>query len=1317
MTIQFVSRTLSFEYDRQAVQLDAESALYDPRLQGRPIVLLGGAGSGKTEILKLWSENSATTARQLINGRRLTKGRIFIDGLDEAAGLRDGDALDQLLGKLEAEQNSNFVIACRVADWRSASGKETIKGWTGVDPIELTIDPMSRKGVASFLVQHSRAGPQTAEDFIADYEGRGLTEWLGNPQTLLMLAKLLESDKRPDTVKALFEQYVDVAWREPRKQDTALANVSRENALDVLGALFAAMIIGGYDALSLAPGSEHSDSDLRLGDCKVLPGLATYELRDFLDSRLIAGVGEDRFAYQHRRIGEYLGAQWLARQAKSQELRNRLLGALRVGGQIPSNLRGLWGWLADQPAFADEVIRADPIAVIEYGNADTLPAQHARTLLAALERAEEEHSQFGWRRYNARSIVLPALSEDVERILAAPKETRIQTQLIVLQQMRDAEVVARHETTLRALIFDGDRPYALRDAAAEALASYGSINDWQSLIQQLSQSDDRDALRLALNLMLHPNIGLIVSDSEFAETVFAYSGLTPRFDGETDIGTISLYHLRRDQVIPDLRLDGVLDAIVKCAHQYVTDEWNMEAWDVEHLFLDLLKRRVNLGNIVPGQLWNWINQPLCRRNSGRSDRLEWLHTWLSEHHDVRRAIQCEILDEPVEDPRLLYWRFHRLGLGLYPTTEDVVHLLDWLSEGDQRWSEVMWLAPTGSKGVKVRQAAERHVRTEEDHERLRNHANPQSPPVDEEHLEWERQQATKRQKRRDEHRKSYLDVRDRMLAGDGGALIGPAQVYMGRVYEGDRDLPPEERIAGWIGEDLQKDAFQGFESFLTANPPHAPNAQQIADSFAQNRIWHTGLIWSAALAERLRTGRGFGDLSTERLQAGLLAERAAFLDENKWMTLCDALVTELERRGAWADTARLFIEPQLREQTTHVLWLWRVLKSSEGTKLAAEWLEKFPDLAADPEETLIDHLLREGSALSRATLIEVAAKRRGQDLEKRRQQNWQAIELIMGTAEPALLDYMAGDQDLIWILRDLMGGRHGNTSIRSPAMVLAAIVRTFAPLWPWTPHPSGVMHGTTNSWDATDFLENCLNILAADPSQEATTALKSLTDIENGYAPKIGRTIAYQRRARADAEWQPYKVDALANLITEGPAVDHADLQRMVLAELDEVERKIKSSRADVWRFFYANAVDLVAYEEETCSDALFTLLEQSEAEMVFGLEEHLGDDREGDIWCTSNGMSVAIECKRHWHPHLWTAFEWQLSKQQAVDCRAQGYGIYVVYWFGTHIQPVTGPPRGSGIKAPTSAQELEDALRQQISKAGLPKISVKVLDVSRPPK
>ena len=63
-----------------------------------------------------------------------------------------------------------------------------------------------------------------------------------------------------------------------------------------------------------------------------------------------------------------------------------------------------------------------------------------------------------------------------------------------------------------------------------------------------------------------------------------------------------------------------------------------------------------------------------------------------------------------------------------------------------------------------------------------------------------------------------------------------------------------------------------------------------------------------------------------------------------------------------------------------------------------------------------------------------------------------------------------------------------------------------------------------------------------------------------------------------------------------------------------------------------------------------------------------------------------------------------------------RGYGIYVVFWFGKHVHPLVGPPKGSRLDKPQSQAELQDALDQYIRDAGLTNIAVKVLDVSRPP-
>ena len=1318
MTDSFAPRILSFSHDREQVYIAADDALTDARLVGRPLIVLGEAGSGKSEMLRHWSGGNVVTARQLSAGWQPGLGRNFVDGLDEAAGLKDGDALDRVLGALSAQRNVDFVLACRVADWRSASAKETIKSWTGFDPVELTIEPLGRAEIAVLLRSRASFDAADAEAFVEYYEQRNLTEWLGNPQTLIMLAKVARDGSRPKTTGELFSLYVDRTWREHRKQAGSLAHAAEEDVLAALGALFAALIVGGYDALTLAPGATHLTGDLPLGECKSLPGIAGLSdgtIQGFLDSRLVLGAGQDRYTYQHRRIGEYLGARWLARHATTRELQDRLLGELRQGDIVPSGVRGLWGWLAAYAQFAKEVIGTDPLAVVEYGNADELPPDAARALLKAIELAEDRMEAFGWREFRAAALVQEALTDEVKRVLAVPGDKRIWTQIVLLRQFRDRATVARHAPMLRVIMLDEARPYATRDAAADALADFGGLTDWSAIIEQLVIGMTRDSLRLALVMMLNANVGLTLSDAAFAETVYAYSGLTPRFKGSREVGTVSLYHLGRRQAIGDDRLDGMLDALADCAERYRDEGDGTNAWDINGLFYALLERRLAIGNIDANALWRWLNACDDRYNSLVRDARDRIDLWLKVNDEVRCALQRRVLEACAEAPHSLWLHLREVAHGLLPSLDDVVALLDWLPEADPRWQEVIRFAPPRAEGQRARDAAARHVRTDKDREILRDHSNP--PPLEwvREEAKREKKEAVERAARRNALRVDYLAARERMRRGDYGAVIGPAQIYMNRVYEAKGEVPPEQRIEAWIGEDLQAEAFAGFEAFLTADPPK-PTAIQIADTYAQSRSWPAALIIVAALNERLRGGRGFADLPDERVQAGLLELVGGLFHDDEWKPLQTALSDELVRRGAWETYARLLIEPQLKLRTRHPTGLWEVLAAPGGTTLAADWLRAFPRMAAEVEVALIDHLLREGSEASRVVLVDVAKRRRrARTLDHQRRQNWQAVELILGlTPHDIVATYADENRDFLWIIRDRMAQRSRDDSmaIAASAALLAAIVAAFAPLWPKVAMPTGGQWGDINPWDASNFLDSCLNTLAATPSFEASSALGTLVALDHGYARSIGRSIAEQRRARANAEWRPLRVGALGDLISDGPPVDHADLQRVLLSELSIVQAKIRSSDADVWQFFFENQQPK---HEEPCSDALVTLLRQTERPLTFEREPHLGDNREGDIWCRCGGLGLVVECKRHWHPDLWTAFDWQLARQQTVDWRARGYGVYVVYWFGTDSHAVTSAPRGSGIATPPTLEALEAALRQRIAEAGLPDIAVKVLDVSRP--
>ncbi|MCP6423375.1 hypothetical protein NL463_29115, partial [Klebsiella pneumoniae] len=82
--------------------------------------------------------------------------------------------------------------------------------------------------------------------------------------------------------------------------------------------------------------------------------------------------------YCHRRIGEYLGARWLAKQCSTVLKRKRLLALFHSHDIVPSSLRGLHAWLATHHGdLAADVIGKDPMGVIEYGDADSLDRAQA----------------------------------------------------------------------------------------------------------------------------------------------------------------------------------------------------------------------------------------------------------------------------------------------------------------------------------------------------------------------------------------------------------------------------------------------------------------------------------------------------------------------------------------------------------------------------------------------------------------------------------------------------------------------------------------------------------------------------------------------------------------------------------------------------------------------------------------------------------------------------------------------------------------------------------------------------------------------------
>jgi hypothetical protein len=1311
---EFLPRTLQCTIDGDVLTLSHDEVIGHPRLAGHALIVLGEAGSGKSELLRHWSNVYGWKfihAEQIRHGVSLPDVPLLIDGLDELASLREGDGINDLLAKLANGNAKPFALACRVAEWQGATNRERIQRWLGTPPVELflrDLDPLQQR---TFLAD------QGIDDLKIDQlVSTGTSEWLGNPQTLAMLAKVLRTQNMPATRSALFEAYIDVAWSELRRQDTGLAGATKGEACSALGALFATLLLAGRGTAANLSTLDLRPEDLALSDAASVAGLSIGALKPLLNSRLVKAPEADRYSWPHKQIGEFMAALWLMERASSNRIWARLQSVLVVDGMVPSHLRGLWAWMALDDKRADEIVAIDPWAVIEYGDADRLGNKAAAAMFQALNNPVRQHEDIGWGRHNASALVRPALADQVRSTLMGCDEGLFRLQILLLDQMREAAAASPYKDVLDHLVRDESRYFALRDRAADALRPLLTYPEWASLLSDLAGSRKGDTLRMALELIAQTpsDTKLPLPLEKIAELVFARHGLIPdRVDHSND--TTGVDFLLGDKAIPDDMLGPFLDELARLANTWLDE--NTESSELDSLALTLISRRLALpGDPEPHRLWAWLSL-LSDRWRGRDEKHRRLSDWLKARPNYRRQVLAHALlaVSDISKFRHALFELNRQVDGLIDYREDVPYLIDALPENDPRWRELVHIGPWGPDGKAVRTAARRHVLTPEDEQLLAKHANP---PV----RDWEKRDAERRRRQDEKERReeairkeNYRRVADKMDAGDWTALATPAGVYC-KMYHSAMEGSPAERLAGWLGEELAGVARAGFLAFIRQDVPPF-SGLQISQNHVEGSYYHAAIVTIAGLFELTTGSAGLHDISDDWLQAGFAELVAGLHDQPPFDELRSLIEAELRSRGQLEMAWRIVIEPQLAANRDHLRGLYRLLREEDlrdlARPLAIEWLQKFPDMQEGTEAELIDALLPH--AEWHCSLKDLVPFRlRTGELATGRRANWKIVEMVVDATTSGIPSDLANDGEMLWRFRARVNGgwfRDRNRPVQAPPPALAAIVSAYREKWPAVGHPSGVFSGDRNPWDATQFLAACINQLGADTTDVARHWLQGLSGKGDGYDRIVQRALAEQERARINAAWTPLEPESLVRILSDDQPTSHKDLKAVVLEALAEVEHMIISDQFDCWRGFYTDGGD--HQPEERCRDHLGVLLQGVAPRFAYASEAHLGNDRETDLWCSTSNFGLPIEIKGQWHKDLWHAPLSQLVAQQAVDHRAQGHGIYLVVWFGPPTN-LTGPPRDSGIKAPTSAVELENALASYIRDRA-PGIAVKVINVSRP--
>ena len=108
--------------------------------------------------------------------------------------------------------------------------------------------------------------------------------------------------------------------------------------------------------------------------------------------------------------------------------------------------------------------------------------------------------------------------------------------------------------------------------------------------------------------------------------------------------------------------------------------------------------------------------------------------------------------------------------------------------------------------------------------------------------------------------------------------------------------------------------------------------------------------------------------------------------------------------------------------------------------------------------------------------------------------------------------------------------------------------------------------------------------------------------------------------------------------------------------------------------------------------------------------EGHYVSDKRADIRVGYGGFNVPVEIKKNSHRDLWDSLQKQLVAKYTTDPATAGHGIYIVLWFGADKTA-----RAIDHHRPATAEELRQFLKQGLTPEHDGKISVGVLDVTKP--
>ena len=1369
----FVARTCTVLRERdEERERAAESRPLEAFRDESAYVLLGPPGSGKTKAFEHEAQHEGVQRIpagdfQELDAKPEWRGKtLYIDGLDETrAGTFNGRTpFGAIRVKLQRLGYPRFRLSCREADWFGANDREGLKAVApNGELLVLRLDPLSDQGILDILA--SNLGHGDPKSFVDAARRHGIDGLLCNPLNLEMLAVAVADNPWPRTKTQTF----DLACRKlaseanPEHQIAWRGTTDTSTLLDAAGDLCAILLLAGKAGVTLpgtVPDTDHPQLEhVLLGDQQLL--------RRVVGTSLFALPGEGRLVPAHRQLAEFLAARRLADSVANGFPVRRLL-ALMTGfdGGIISEFRSIAAWLAahSQPART-EIIERDPLGVILYGDILQFTAQEKRLLFRALKA---ETARNPWLIAYASwdpplgTLVGQEMEDDIRQILSDPARDEAQQSFVrlIVEAIRAAEPLPGLADPLMDTVRDDSWPMDLRCAALQAYlrSSRDDTEVFTALRRLLDEvykgkvATRNDDLLGILLTRLYPNNLSVVDlvrylreparrSLEIRYRVFWTERLVEKSTTQQMVQLLELLRVPMEQVraesgVVPRDVDLVVRPPIMLLRHLLERSPESVSWKQLSYWLDFAR---------------WLGPQLRSSSPGGVRDAEFFGNWLSDRPDIQKAMiehgvrRCRTGDGDffvcmAYVLRSLFGATLPHDYGTWCADQalragnDAV--ADWFV-----WEAAAFVYNASAPEAKQKEAIDGKLR---DVPRLPRVFEGRLAALEEQGRLYgglhrpQPTQATPDDGRFDEMRATVRVNLTALRANRGppGLLHHLAWAYLDGFSDVQGETP-EDRLRFLLGPDdaLLSAALAGLRGAI--HRTDLPTWTEISKLAAGGRIHLLAYPFMVGLDELSRATEG-ADLHLGEAQT-LLAltihvalPRLRYLDNPtrppRWLRTC--VTHEPDTVAAvWANCARSLLrngEESLSD--TH-----RLAYEPEYTQLAR--VASIPLLKAFPVDCRTGQLpiLR---TLFRAACLHANKEEFLQLIEKKLAYKSMAKQVSQRvywlTAGLFVRPEQFGDR-----LESYVSGR-GRRVQRSVEMTdRGAVPRDLRNLWdatvleklirlvgPYSVAPPHTREAYSVTWpiQANKSVHGWIERLSKDSSDAARNALESLATDDRllNWRSLLLDRLHRQQSVHREATFVHPGLEDVAEVLANRRPAGVADLWALATDILEQLARHIRDGPTSDWRQYW-NVDQYNRAEtpkpENGCRDALLSDLDRELTPLgVEAIKEgSYADDKRSDIRLSVPGLSgynVPIEIKRSCHDDWWSAIKTQLVAKYTRDPGADGYGVYLVFWFG---EAEGCRPKPASGRKPKSPEELRQALIGNLSHYERRKISVCVLDVSKP--